>query len=57
MLIGILVLIAGYILLSGGGTDDPTEFSEAIFDTRRMYVVYCIGAWISHRIICHHVSP
>ena len=38
MLIGILVLIAGYILLSGGGTDDPTEFSEAIFDTRRMYV-------------------
>ncbi|MDD2621792.1 MAG: DUF3098 domain-containing protein [Bacteroidales bacterium] len=38
MLAGILILIIGYYLLSGGGTDDPTEFSEAIFDTRRLYV-------------------
>ncbi len=37
MLIGIVVLMIGYILLSGGGTEDPTEFSEAIFDFRRMY--------------------
>lgn len=36
--ISILVLILGYVLLSGGGTDDPNQFSEAIFDTRRLIV-------------------
>lgn len=38
MISGILILILGYFLLSGGGTDNPTEFSEAIFDTRRLYI-------------------
>ncbi len=38
MIGGILILILGYILLSGGGTNNPTEFSEAIFDTRRLYI-------------------
>ena len=38
MLVGIVVLAIGYILLSGGGSDDPAIFSEAIFDTRRLTV-------------------
>ncbi len=38
MIGGLLVLLLGYIFLSGGGTDDPTKFSEAIFDVRRLYV-------------------
>ncbi len=38
MIAGIVVLFIGYILLSGGGTDDPSKFSEAIFDTRRLVV-------------------
>lgn len=38
MLVGIVLLAIGYILLSGGGTDDPSQFSEAIFDTRRLTV-------------------
>ncbi len=38
MIIGVVFLIAGYILLSGGGSDDPTVFSEAIFDTRRLVI-------------------
>lgn len=37
MAAGIVILLIGYILLSGGGTDDPTKFSEAIFDSRRLY--------------------
>lgn len=35
---GMVVLLIGYFLLSGGGTDDPTKFSESIFDTRRLYI-------------------
>ena len=38
MLVGIVLLAIGYILLSGGGTDDPSQFSEAIFDTRRLTI-------------------
>ncbi len=36
--IGVLLLGIGYILLSGGGSEDPNQFSEAIFDTRRLVV-------------------
>lgn len=38
MVIGVVVLFIGYICLSGGGSDDPSQFSEAIFDTRRLVV-------------------
>ena len=38
MLIGFIVLGIGYILLSGGGSDNPAVFSEAIFDTRRLVI-------------------
>ncbi len=37
MAVGIVFLILGYVLLSGGGSDDPTVFNEAMFDGRRMY--------------------
>ena len=36
--IGIIVLALGYILLAGGGSDDPNVFNPAMFDTRRLYV-------------------
>ena len=36
--IGAVVLVLGYILLSGGGSDDPAKFSDAIFDARRLKV-------------------
>jgi len=38
LLVGVLVIILGFILMSGGGSDDPTEFSEEIFSTRRITV-------------------
>lgn len=38
MVIGIVLLIIGYILLSGGGSNDPTIFNEAMFNGQRMYV-------------------
>ena len=34
--VGILLLALGYILLSGGGSDDPNVFNPAMFDARRL---------------------
>lgn len=36
LLIGIVVIALGFILMSGGGSDDPTIFSERIFSFRRI---------------------
>ena len=36
LLAGLLVMIAGYILMMGGGTKDPAVFNYAMFDWRRL---------------------
>jgi DUF3098 family protein len=36
LLIGIGVIALGFILMTGGGSDDPNVFSEDIFDFRRI---------------------
>ncbi|HSY77727.1 MAG TPA: DUF3098 domain-containing protein [Bacteroidia bacterium] len=35
---GIALLILGFILLSGGGSKDPNEFSDELFSKRRMVI-------------------
>lgn len=37
MTVGVVLLILGYALLTGGGSDDPNVFNEAMFDARRLY--------------------
>ena len=36
LLIGIAVIALGFILMSGGGSDDPKVFNEAVFNFRRI---------------------
>ena len=36
LLVGLIVMISGYILMMGGGSADPREFNYAMFDFRRM---------------------
>ena len=36
LLVGLLVMISGYILMMGGGSEDPEVFNYAMFDFRRM---------------------
>ncbi len=36
MLTGVIVMIAGYILMMGGGSKDPQVFNYAMFDFRRL---------------------
>lgn len=36
MLIGLAVILVGFLLMVGGGSDDPTQFSPEIFSFRRL---------------------
>lgn len=36
MLIGLGVIVAGFLLMSGGGSDDPAVFNEKMFSFRRI---------------------
>lgn len=36
MLIGIVVIAIGFILMAGGGSEDPNVFNEEIYNFRRI---------------------
>lgn len=36
ILVGLIVMVSGYILMIGGGSSDPDVFNYAIFDFRRL---------------------
>ena len=36
LLIGLVLIIVGFLLMIGGGSDDPNVFSDKIFDFRRL---------------------
>ena len=38
LIIGLLVMVAGYILMMGGGVKDPQVFNYDMFDFRRIVV-------------------
>lgn len=38
LLVGLLVMVSGYILMSGGGSDDPQVFNYAMFNSVRLFI-------------------
>lgn len=48
MIAGILMLLLGFVLLSGGGSQDPKVFSDAIFNTQRMVIapLFMLGGFV-----------
>ena len=36
MVIGVLVMVAGYLLMMGGGSKEPQVFNPAMFDWQRL---------------------
>ena len=38
MIIGIIFIALGFILMSGGGSDDPNVFNEEIYSFRRIRI-------------------
>ena len=43
IIIGFIVMLIGYALMAGGGSDDPNVFNEAMFSTRRILIapIWC----------------
>ncbi len=54
MLIGIAVVIIGFLLMLGGGSEDPNVFNEEVFSTRRITVAP-ITVLIGYAIIFHAI--
>ena len=38
MLVGLIIMIAGFILMIGGGSNDPEVFDESMFSAMRITV-------------------
>ncbi len=38
LLMGLVVMVAGFVLMMGGGTVEPDNFNWAMFDFRRLVV-------------------
>ena len=56
MIIGILFIALGFILMSGGGSDDPNVFNEEIYSFRRITlapIVVILGFIIEIYAIFH----
>ena len=46
---GIVLIVLGYLLMIGGGSEDPNVFSPAIFDARRITIapMVCLAGFIT----------
>lgn len=38
MIVGVVVILIGFALMAGGGSDDPNVFNPEIFSTRRITI-------------------
>ena len=38
LLIGLAVIVLGFVLMSGGGNENPAVFNEAVFSTTRIRI-------------------
>jgi len=59
LFVGLAFLVLGFILMSGGGSDDPKVFNEAIYNFRRIRLapmLVLIGLGIQVFAILHNPS-
>lgn len=49
LLAGLCAIVLGYLLMIGGGSDDPNVFNPAIFDFRRITLapMVCIAGFVT----------
>jgi hypothetical protein len=49
LMAGILLIGMGYLLMIGGGSEDPNVFNPAIFDTQRITVapMVCLAGFVA----------
>ncbi|MBO5685369.1 MAG: DUF3098 domain-containing protein [Alistipes sp.] len=48
LLIGFCIILLGLVLMSGGGSDSPEEFNEALFSFRRITLapILVVGGFV-----------
>ena len=48
-IVGLGLIVLGYLLMIGGGSDDPNVFNPAIFDTQRITVapMVCVLGFVT----------
>lgn len=48
MLVGILLIVLGFLFMIGGGSDDPQVFNEAMFSTTRLTIapILILGGFV-----------
>lgn len=48
MAVSILLIVVGFIVMSGGGSNDPQVFNEEIFSTSRIRVapIICVAGFM-----------
>ena len=52
LLMGLVVMVAGFVLMMGGGTVEPDNFNWAMFDFRRLVAApLVIICWIVIEIV------
>ncbi len=46
---GFALIVLGYLLMIGGGSDDPNVFNPAIFDTQRITIapMLCLAGFVT----------
>ena len=49
LLAGVALIVIGYLLMIGGGSDDPTKFNPEIFSARRITVapIVCLVGFVT----------
>jgi hypothetical protein len=60
LIIGLVVIFIGFLLMAGGGSDDPNKFDQGIFSFRRVTlapVIVLIGFVIDGVAIMYRPKP
>ena len=49
LLIGVALIVIGYLLMIGGGSDDPNKFNPEIFSAQRITVapIVCLVGFVT----------
>ena len=58
MILGVVLIMCGYILMSGGKSEDPEVFNDAIFNFRRLTLstIFLVSGFIVEVFAILHKS-
>lgn len=59
LIIGLVVMVLGYLLLLGGGADSPDVFNYALFSFSRLYIapLLIVGGFVIELVVLLRRKP